>query len=131
MNFGEAIHLKLNMAGCDRNILADLSRIKQFLDTTPEFIDMTLIKESDPIWYVDSNPLFSGITGVSILATSHISAHTFPAKGFCYVDIFSCCSFSVEDALCMTLDYFEPKVHKYWVTDRSDYFNWDLEKESI
>lgn len=131
MIFGDAIHLKLNMSGCDRDALADIPFIKQYLDFTPAFVGMTLIKESEPIWYKDDNPFLSGITGVSILATSHISAHTFPHKGFLYVDIFSCCTFSVQDALSMTLDYFEPKVYKHWVTDRSDYFNWDLEQESI
>ena len=124
MAFGDALHLKINMAGCNRNLLSNLDKVKEYLDTTPDFIDMTLIQASSPIWYEDANPEFSGITGTSILATSHIAVHTFPARGFMYADLFSCCPFSVQDALSMTLDFFEPLEYKHWVTDRSDLFNW-------
>ncbi len=123
--FGCAKHLKINMAGCPEWRLNNLFYVKKFLDTTPDFIGMTLIQESDPIDYVDKDPKHSGITGVSILATSHISIHTFPAKGFAYVDIFSCDDFSLQDALSMTLDFFEPIEYKHWVTDRSDLWDYD------
>ncbi len=122
--FGEALHLKINMAGCNKRVLANLDHIKDYLDNTPEAIGMRLIRASDPIWYEDINPELSGVTGTSILATSHVAVHTFPAKGFLYVDIFSCCPFDIQEALLMTLGFFEPLEYKYWVTDRSDLFNW-------
>jgi S-adenosylmethionine decarboxylase len=127
MSFGDALHLKINMAGCNKDLLASVEKVKEYLDTTPGFINMTLIKESDPLVWEDENPEYSGVTGVSILATSHVSAHTFPNKGFAYIDIFSCSNFSIQDALSMTLDFFDPIAYKHWVTDRSDLFNWDYE----
>lgn len=125
--FGHALHLKINMAGCNKTTLGSVKKIKNYLDNMPASIGMTLIQESDPIYYEDKNPKHSGVTGVSILATSHISAHSFPAKGFLFIDIFSCDFFEVEDALEQTLDYFKPVKYKHWVTDRRDLFDYDEE----
>ena len=40
-----------------------------------------------------------GLTGVVLLAESHIAFHTYPEHGYCALDIFSCGSGDLEAAL--------------------------------
>jgi S-adenosylmethionine decarboxylase len=48
-----------------------------------------------------------GVTGVVVLAESHCSIHTFPEKGYCFVDIFSCKEFDTKTALNEIVEAFE------------------------
>jgi S-adenosylmethionine decarboxylase len=50
-----------------------------------------------------------GITGVAILAESHISIHTWPEIGYIALDIFMCGSCNPHQALPILRKIFEPK----------------------
>lgn len=49
-----------------------------------------------------------GISGVAVLAESHISVHTWPERGFAAFDIFMCGQCNPQDALPVLRRYFEP-----------------------
>jgi len=49
-----------------------------------------------------------GISGVAVLAESHISVHTWPERGFAAFDIFMCGNCDPEAALPVLRDYFKP-----------------------
>ena len=51
-----------------------------------------------------------GISGIVLIAESHIALHTFPDKEFFTLDIFSCKDFNVRYAVDIALDILEP-VH--------------------
>jgi S-adenosylmethionine decarboxylase len=51
----------------------------------------------------------SGVTGVALLAESHMSIHTWPETGFAAIDIFLCGTCDPEKALPILKRYFEPK----------------------
>jgi S-adenosylmethionine decarboxylase len=49
-----------------------------------------------------------GVTGVALLAESHISIHTWPETGFAAVDIFMCGGCDSRLAVAPLRDYFTP-----------------------
>ena len=53
-----------------------------------------------------------GVTGVVILAESHISIHTWPETEFCAIDIFMCGDCDAENAVKLLKKLFEPKTIK-------------------
>jgi S-adenosylmethionine decarboxylase len=51
----------------------------------------------------------AGITGVALLAESHISIHTWPEISFVALDIFMCGSCNPDNALDVLRKFFKPK----------------------
>ena len=49
-----------------------------------------------------------GVTGVALLAESHLSIHTWPERNYAALDIFLCGSKSAEPAVAVLTDYFQP-----------------------
>lgn len=49
-----------------------------------------------------------GVTGVALLAESHLSIHTWPERRYAAVDIFLCSNKSAEPAVRVLTDYFQP-----------------------
>jgi S-adenosylmethionine decarboxylase len=60
------------------------------LHELPDKIGMTKITQPYVFPYSGLVPEDEGITGVVIIAESHISIHTFPLKNYAFIDIFSC-----------------------------------------
>lgn len=52
-----------------------------------------------------------GVTGVVLLAESHISIHTWPECGFAAADIFMCGDAQPELALAIVVDALQPSAH--------------------
>ncbi len=53
-----------------------------------------------------------GVTGVVLLAESHISIHTWPESGYAAIDIFACTGRGLEDALECLKESFSPEIVK-------------------
>ncbi len=49
-----------------------------------------------------------GVTGVAILAESHISIHTWPEHGYAAIDIFACGDTRPHDAIPVLVEAFQP-----------------------
>lgn len=54
----------------------------------------------------------AGVTGVVLLAESHLSIHTWPETGYAAIDIFMCGGKDPEAALPALRDYFQPESHR-------------------
>jgi len=111
---GYGPHLMLDLNNCDPETLNDLDACYQLLNDIPEKIGMTKITRPYVFRYEGSYENDDGITGVVIIAESHISLHAYPRKNFVFVDLFSCKPFDVEGAKHYIIDYFKsksPKVH--------------------
>ncbi|MEM3031252.1 MAG: adenosylmethionine decarboxylase [Candidatus Micrarchaeia archaeon] len=91
-------HLMLDLYGCDRKKLEDINFIYKFLDELPSSIGMTKIMPPYTFSYSGAKPEDWGISGIVLIAESHVSVHTFPEKEYASVDIFSCKEFDVESA---------------------------------
>lgn len=105
-------HLTIDAYGCEKERLASLDVVFSFLDRMPEVIGMqkitkpyvfTHLADPDPEW---------GITGVVIIATSHVSFHSYPELGIAFVDVFSCKVFNTEEAIAFFDRCFNPKKPK-------------------
>ena len=62
----------------------------------------------------------AGITGVAILAESHISIHTWPETGYVAIDVFMCGSCDPRKAIPIFTDAFASKKSKVQAIGRGD-----------
>lgn len=104
-------HLLLEAYGSPREKLVDIGMISNLLDEYPDKLDMHKIMPPYVFKY-DGGDIKEdwGISGVVLIAESHIALHTFPEKGFFTLDIFSCKEFDIRKAVDVALDILEP-VH--------------------
>jgi S-adenosylmethionine decarboxylase len=72
--------------GCDPAALADLSKLRQFFARIIE--DLPLHPVAETAWH--QFPVTGGITGLGLLAESHLACHTFPEyRSLCF-NLFCC-----------------------------------------
>ena len=115
-------HITIDLKGCPKEILADYELHFNFLKILPEVIGMTPITQPYVFPYSGLVPEDKGITGILIIAESHLSVHSFEEKGYCFIDIFSCKPFDYELAIQKTLEIFKPTSHEINVVQRGKDF---------
>lgn len=115
-------HLILDLNACNPDRLDDLDHCLRVLNELPDEIGMTKITQPHVFRYSGLVPEDGGITGVVIIAESHISLHTFPRKNYAFVDVFSCKPFDVERAERYVIDAFECEDPEVFVTERGSKF---------
>ncbi len=76
--------LLLELKDCDREVLNDLGLLKGILLAAASEAGATVLGES----FHQFNP--HGVSGVVIIAESHLFIHTWPECGYAAVDIFTC-----------------------------------------
>jgi S-adenosylmethionine decarboxylase len=77
-------HLLLELFDCDSDALNNLEAVKGALIEAAKRAQATIV---DVVFH-EFNPF--GISGVVVIAESHLSIHTWPEYRFAAVDIFSC-----------------------------------------
>lgn len=118
VKFGFGPHLMLDCYGCPREKLADIDLIFITLDTFPARIGMHKIMPPYVFKYSGKVPEDWGVSGVVLIAESHISIHTFPDKEHAFIDIFSCKDFDTDYARAQLLDIFEATHHEVVLLNR-------------
>lgn len=93
------MHLIVDGFGASREMLESEEMIFRFLDEYPSRIGMTKVAPPQVFRYSGSKPEDWGVTGVVVIAESHISIHTFPERSYVNIDIFSCKDFDHQRAL--------------------------------
>lgn len=101
-------HASFDCAGCNVDKITDGEHIKAFSKALVEAIDMKAYGEPMAVHFAAHDPTKGGYTLVQLIETSNICAHFVDATGEAYIDIFSCKNFSVEDALAVISEFFEP-----------------------
>jgi S-adenosylmethionine decarboxylase proenzyme len=94
-------HGLLDLYGCDETILKDQGRLKTALKAAAQAAEATVLAER---FHTFSGA--GGITGVLLLAESHISIHTWPEHRFAAIDAFICGGMKLEkvkEVLCREL----------------------------
>lgn len=125
LGFGPHLTLDLNNANYDK--LIGLDYIREYLNILPDKINMTKIMEPYVMVYDSPNkPEDFGISGFVIIAESHISIHTFPAKHYAFIDIFSCKDFDINEAINFTKKYFDTENIEIQYFSRGTEFPRDL-----
>ena len=99
-------HLIPEMWDCKREVLNDADKIIELISDAAIEAGATVIKQ----FYHEFIP--SGITGVAILAESHIAIHTWPVEGYVAADVFTCgMNCDPQLAVNLLISGFEPKDH--------------------
>lgn len=115
-------HLILEAYDCPSDVLADVAKISQVLDQYPDQLQMTKIMPPYVFKYQGTVPEDWGVSGVVMIAESHISIHTFASKGFVVLDIFSCKDFDVDQAIEYFSQIFKPKSYEKQLLMRGYHF---------
>jgi S-adenosylmethionine decarboxylase len=119
---GYGPHLMLDLGRCNSELLDNLDACFTLLNELPEKMGMTKITQPYVFRYSGAVPEDDGITGVTIIAESHISLHTYPMKGFVFVDLFSCKPFDVNKAGDYVVQFFESKSPCVHLAKRGEAF---------
>lgn len=89
MHFGE--HLTIDGYKGSFEKLNDQSLVLKCLEELPELLQMHKLSKPE-IYFAkgNNNKDPGGWSGFVVIEESHISIHTFPAKGFISVDVYTC-----------------------------------------
>ena len=69
---------------CDPGILNDVTAIKRAMRDAADLAGATIVQEAFHLF----NP--HGVSGVIVIAESHLAIHTWPEYGYAAVDLFTC-----------------------------------------
>ena len=96
------MHLLFDGYGGEADKLAGESVLYQLLNDLPRAMNMKAISYPQVNHYSGgSKPEDGGLSAFVLIAESHLSFHTFPARGLVWGDLFSCKDFDGEVALRM------------------------------
>ena len=98
-------HLLIDLHGASR--LDDADHVRQALVDAAAACGATLLDVK-----LHSFGAQSGVTGVALLAESHISIHTWPEQGFAALDVFMCGNCDPRGALPVLRAAFSPAEMK-------------------
>ena len=96
----------LDCRQCDVAKISDPTRIYDFLNGLPDRIGMTRIAPPYVFPYAGNDPTLVGITGMVLIAESHISIHSFTERSYAFLDCFSCKPFDPEPVVQWTIETF-------------------------
>ncbi len=77
-------HLLAELYDCDSNVLNNKTMIEQFMVEAAERCGATVVAKNFHLF----SPY--GVSGVVIIAESHLAIHTWPEYGYAAVDLFTC-----------------------------------------
>ena len=98
-------HLLVEYYDCDENILNDASRIEEAMTEAADQAGATIVNSIFHLF----NP--HGVSGVVVIAESHLAIHTWPEYRYAAADIFTCgTSFLPRDAADILIERFQSKT---------------------
>ncbi len=100
-------HLMLDLYHCKAKRLTDAEHLLRVLTEYPAIIGMEAAGPPVLRDIVTNNPLDDGMSGVTIIFTSHVSLHSWPPYGMVNLDIFSCNVFDQQKAIAFAQEMFE------------------------
>jgi len=77
-------HLLLELQGCSEEVLDDVSFLRDAMMSAAKECGATVVGES----FHQFSP--QGVSGVVVIAESHLFIHTWPEYGYAAADIFTC-----------------------------------------
>ena len=106
-------HLLLELNGCDHKLLNDISFIKETMLAAAKESGATVLGES----FHQFSP--QGVSGVIIIAESHLTVHTWPEHGYAGADIFTCGTrVKPEKAAKVIIARLKPDTHSIILMER-------------
>lgn len=77
-------HLLVELYNCDAELLKKVETVKEILVSAAEHASATIVQ----VAFHEFNPF--GVSGMVVIAESHLSIHTWPEHRYAAVDIFTC-----------------------------------------
>ena len=106
-------HLLLELNDCDPELLNDIGFIKEVMLAAAKESGATVLGES----FHQFSP--QGVSGVILIAESHLSVHTWPEHGYAGADIFTCGTrVNPEKAAAVLIDLLKPRTHSIILMNR-------------
>ncbi|MEK6692677.1 MAG: adenosylmethionine decarboxylase [Nitrospirota bacterium] len=97
-------HLLVELKDCNPKILGNLKEVRDAMVDAAKKSKATIVEVS----FHEFNPF--GISGMVVIAESHLSIHTWPEYGYAAVDIFTCGeTIKPEDAAAYLIKRFQSK----------------------
>ena len=87
-------HCILELYGCDQRKLDDEAFLRTTITTAAKRAGATLLN------LITHRFEPQGVTGLALLAESHISIHTWPENGYAAVDVFTCGDHTMPESAC-------------------------------
>jgi S-adenosylmethionine decarboxylase len=108
-----AKHLLLELNDCDPKLLNDISFIREIMLAAANESGATVLGES----FHQFSP--QGVSGVILIAESHLSVHTWPEHGYAGADIFTCGTrVKPEKAAEVIIERLKPRTHSVILMNR-------------
>jgi S-adenosylmethionine decarboxylase len=106
-------HIIAELYGVKEEMISNESRVRQILEEVIEKAELEKIASI----YKQFNP--HGVTGIVLIAESHVSIHTWPEYKLVNLDVFTCGDISkAEKAFNLFLEIFKPESYRHYVLDR-------------
>ena len=108
-------HLLLELNDCDPKLLNDINFIREIMLAAANESGATVLGES----FHQFSP--QGVSGVILIAESHLSVHTWPEHGYAGADIFTCGTrVKPEKAAEVIIARLKPVTHSIVKLDRGN-----------
>ena len=95
-------HVLVSLYGIAFNLLDDLNGIRSAFDEAVQVCGATVLNKFSHQFHPQ------GVTIVYALAESHISIHTFPERGSCAIDVYTCGDMNSMDGMKVLIEHFNP-----------------------
>ena len=106
-------HVLLELFDCDPKLLNDIAFIKETMLAAAKESGATVLGES----FHQFSP--QGVSGVIIIAESHLTIHTWPEHGYAGADIFTCgIRVQPQKAADVIIEKFKPRTSSVIQMDR-------------
>lgn len=107
------IHYLLECSGIDTAILTDKDLLEKILHQGATDAGATIVETT----IHEFNP--HGLSGVIVIAESHIAIHTWPEHHYAAIDIFTCGDALIAEKIYQSLiQHFKPTTHTHQVITR-------------
>ena len=109
----EGIHYLIDLQGCKEELLRDKKLLTTAMETAANnagaTIVETLIHQFSP----------HGLSGVVVIAESHLAIHTWPEQNYAAIDIFTCGNVDIAQQIYINIKKtFAPKKHNLTKVER-------------
>lgn len=100
------VHILLECAECSPRLLTDLPYLRETLENAARLAGATVVQSA----LHQFSP--QGLSGVVVIAESHIAIHTWPEYGYAALDVFTCgLPETAEKITHQLLEAFQPSAH--------------------
>lgn len=100
----EGIHYLIDLQGCNPELLSDKTMLVEAMEKAASEAEATVVETL----IHQFNP--HGLSGVVVIAESHLAIHTWPERNYAAIDVFTCGNADIADKIYQNIkQIFSPK----------------------